>query len=76
MFHILVARELVRESEPTDRNETLALRWFSVPEIRQLVHANAIYDGLSLTSLCWAITLGVIGDPSVGSEGHATPRIG
>lgn len=63
VFHIVVARELVRESEPSDRNETLALRWFSVPEIRQLVHANAIYDGLSLTGLCWAITVGVIDDP-------------
>jgi ADP-ribose pyrophosphatase len=76
VFHILIARELVRESGPTDRNETLELRWFSVPEIRQLVHANVIYDGLSLTALCWAITLGVIGDAGVGTEPSVTPGTG
>jgi 8-oxo-dGDP phosphatase len=63
VFHVRVARELVHQSDTTDRNETLGLRWFTVPEIRQMVQANAIYDGLSLTGLCWAITLGVIGNP-------------
>jgi 8-oxo-dGDP phosphatase len=63
-FHVRVARALVRQSESTDPNETLTLRWFTIPEIRRLVQANAIYDGLSLTGLCWAITLGVIGNPA------------
>jgi ADP-ribose pyrophosphatase len=60
--HVKTARELTRRSEPTDRNETIALRWFGVPEIRELVRANEIYDGLSLTGLCWAIALGVLAD--------------
>jgi 8-oxo-dGTP pyrophosphatase MutT (NUDIX family) len=63
VFHVRVARELVHQSDATDRNESLGLRWFTVPEIRQMIQANAIYDGLSLTGLCWAITLGVIGNP-------------
>ena len=47
-------------SEATDRNETMAVRWFGMPEILDLVRANEIHDGLSLTGLCWAITLGVV----------------
>ncbi len=62
VFHVKIARELTRRSEPTDRNETMALRWFGVPEIRELVRANEIYDGLSLTGLCWAIALGILAD--------------
>jgi 8-oxo-dGTP pyrophosphatase MutT (NUDIX family) len=62
VFHVRIARELTRVSEPTDRNETMALRWFSVPEIRDLIRANAIRDGLTLTSLCWALTLDVLGE--------------
>jgi 8-oxo-dGTP pyrophosphatase MutT (NUDIX family) len=60
VFHLKIARQLTRRSEPMDRNETMALRWFSVPEIRELVRRNEIYDGLSLTGLCWAITLGFV----------------
>ena len=62
VFHVLIARGLIRQSEPLDRNETLALRWFSGSQIRELVRANAIYDGLSLTGLCWAMTLGIISE--------------
>jgi 8-oxo-dGTP pyrophosphatase MutT (NUDIX family) len=58
VFHVRVARRLTRVSEPTDRNETMALRWFSAPEIRDLVQANAIRDGLTLTALCWAMVRG------------------
>lgn len=60
VLHLKIARELTRRSEPTDRNETMAVRWFGMPEILDLVRANEIYDGLSLTGLCWAITLGVV----------------
>jgi len=60
VFHLKIARQLTRRSEATDRNETMALCWFSGPEIRELVRRNEIYDGLSLTGLCWAITLGFV----------------
>jgi 8-oxo-dGTP pyrophosphatase MutT (NUDIX family) len=42
VLQIRVARALARRSEPTDRNETIALRWFDVQEIRELVRANEI----------------------------------
>jgi 8-oxo-dGDP phosphatase len=61
LFHVTVARGLVRRSEPLDRNETLGLRWFTPAEIRRLVVRNAIPDGLSLTALAWALVGRVIG---------------
>jgi hypothetical protein len=39
-----------------------ALRWFDPEEIRQLVRASEIRDGRSLTALCRAMALGVVGD--------------
>lgn len=71
VFHVRIARQLTRRSEPTDRNETMALRWFDAHEIRRLLSTNAIRDGLSLTALCWAMVLGVIAD--VGTRNPA-PR--
>jgi len=62
VFHLKIARTLTRESEPTDRNETMALRWFDPGELRELVRGNAIRDGLSLTGLCWALALGIVAD--------------
>jgi len=61
VFHVKIARDLTRRSEPTDRNETMGLRWFDTQEIRQLVRTNEIYDGLSLTALGWATMLGMVG---------------
>ena len=68
VFHVKIARKLTRRSEPLDRNETMGLRWFAVPEIHELVRSNAIYDGLSLTALCWALLLGMVGD--AGGSAH------
>ena len=60
VFHVRTARRLTRVPEPTDRNETMALRWFTADEIRELVRTNAIRDGLTLTALCWAMVRGEI----------------
>ncbi len=57
VFHVTIARDLTRRSEPLDQNETLGLRWFTVAEVRALIARNELFDGLSLTSLCWALTL-------------------
>ena len=62
VFHVKIARKLVCRSEPTDRNETMQLQWFAIPEILELIRGNEIYDGLSLTALCWALVLGVAKD--------------
>ncbi|HEV8675826.1 MAG TPA: NUDIX hydrolase [Methylomirabilota bacterium] len=61
VFHLMVARGLSRRSEPLDRNETLGLQWFTPAEVRELIRLNAILDGLTLTALGWALTVGVVG---------------
>jgi 8-oxo-dGTP pyrophosphatase MutT (NUDIX family) len=61
VFHVVLARGLARHSDPLDVNETLGLRWFTPEEIRRLVVDNAIPDGLTLTSLGWALVAGLIG---------------
>jgi 8-oxo-dGTP pyrophosphatase MutT (NUDIX family) len=64
VLHVKIARDLTRRSDPTDQSETMGLCWFDVQEVRRLVRANEIHNGLSLTALCWAIVLGIVGDAS------------
>ncbi len=61
VFHVTVARELVRRSDPLDVNETLGLKWFTPGEVRGLVLRNEIPDGLSLTAVCWGLVAGAMG---------------
>jgi len=61
VFHVVVARDLARQSEPLDINETLGLRWFTPGEARDWIARNQILDGLSLTALCWGFVAGAIG---------------
>src|SRR5215468_10181557 len=42
VFHLKIARDLTRQSDPTDTNETMALRWFEPREIRELLRGNEI----------------------------------
>ena len=56
-FHATIARGLTRQSEPLDQNETLGLRWCTLDEVRGLIARNEILDGLSLTTLCWALVV-------------------
>ena len=58
VFHVAVARGLVRQSDPLDVNETLGLQWFTPDEVRSLIVRNVIPDGLSLTALCWGLIAG------------------
>lgn len=60
VFHVTVARGLVRRSDPLDTNETLGLRWFPLGEVLELILGNQIPDGLTLTALCWARIAGVV----------------
>ena len=39
-------------------NETLGLAWFTPAEVRRLVLANEIPDGLTVTALSWALVAG------------------
>lgn len=60
VFHVYVARGVRQVGEIEDTNEVMRLRWFSIDQVRGLIEKNQILDGLSLTSLCWAIARGEI----------------
>jgi 8-oxo-dGTP pyrophosphatase MutT (NUDIX family) len=57
VFHAVIARGLTRQSEPLDQNETLALRWFTLAEVREMIARNEIFDGLTLATVCWAMVI-------------------
>ena len=59
-FHVFVARGITRVGEIQDTNEVMGLRWFTRQEVRGMIARNEILDGLSLTGLSWAFTLGEI----------------
>jgi 8-oxo-dGTP pyrophosphatase MutT (NUDIX family) len=61
VFHVTVARGLTRRSDPRDVNETLGLRWATPAEVRRLVLANEILDGLTVTALSWTLVAGIVG---------------
>jgi 8-oxo-dGTP pyrophosphatase MutT (NUDIX family) len=60
VFHVYVARGVGQVAEIQDTNEVIGLRWCSTDQVRVLIERNEILDGLSLTSLCWAIARGEI----------------
>lgn len=64
MFHVLLARRVMRVDEIEDTNEVMGLRRFSPQEVRGSIAQNEILDGLSLTALCW-VTLGEIYDEGI-----------
>jgi ADP-ribose pyrophosphatase len=58
VFHLFVGHAVEVCHAPPDQNEVQGVRWFTVEEIRQMIHTNALLDGLSLTALLWAIEAG------------------
>ncbi|MGD0461063.1 MAG: NUDIX hydrolase [Tepidisphaeraceae bacterium] len=53
VFHVCVARKLIRRSDIQDTNEVIRLGWFDPREISAMVRNGAIKDGLSLTAVLW-----------------------
>jgi len=51
--HAFVARQVHQVSDQRDTNEVQRLAWFSPGEVRQMLAANTIRDGISLTALLW-----------------------
>jgi len=58
-FGVYVANGADRVAEPSP-NEVERLEWASVPRVRELIRDGQV-DGLSLTSLLWALDAGKIG---------------
>ena len=59
VFHATVARGLTRQSDPLDVNETLGLGWFTLDQVCEFIRRNEIPDGLTLTTLGWALNVGL-----------------
>lgn len=50
-FHLYLAEDLEGEPKAPDKNEVLEARWFKDDEVKEMIFANQIVDGLSLTPL-------------------------
>jgi 8-oxo-dGTP pyrophosphatase MutT (NUDIX family) len=60
IFHVFAADGATHVGEPTDVSESERIAWVPVDEVRRLVADGGITDGLSLTSLLWALALSTI----------------
>jgi len=58
VFYLALARGVRQVTDDVDRNETLGLRWFALSEVRELLAAGEILDGLSYTGLLWLLAGG------------------
>ncbi len=50
VYTVFVAHDLILEGKP-DPAEIHAVEWFTVPQIRAMMHDGTLVDGMSLTSL-------------------------
>ncbi len=60
-FHCFLARGAEPAGEPSDPAESERVAWVPVPEVRRLIGANEMLDGLSLTALSFALAFGRLG---------------
>lgn len=57
-FHVFVADGATHVGDPPDAAESDRVAWVPVAEVRELIRRGEIGDGLSVTGLCAAFTLG------------------
>ncbi len=60
-FDIFMSHDAVHRSEPTDRNEAARIEWVPVAEVRQLLAAGKIIDGLSFAAISYALATDALG---------------
>ncbi|HTD50229.1 MAG TPA: NUDIX hydrolase [Acidimicrobiia bacterium] len=58
VFHIFVADGAAHVGEPTDPGESERIAWVTIFDLRQLVQAEQMLDGLSLTAVLYALAFG------------------
>jgi hypothetical protein len=59
-FHIFQADSARHVGDPMDASEASRIEWRSVADVRSLIGEGQITDGLSLTALSVAFTVGVL----------------
>jgi hypothetical protein len=55
IFHVFLADGATHEGDPSDIGESERIEWVAVDDVRRLIAEAALTDGLSLTSLLWAL---------------------
>lgn len=58
-FHLFAADGATYVGPPSDPSESERVEWVAVDDVRRLVAARQVPDGLSLTALLWWLTIGV-----------------
>lgn len=60
IFHVFTAQGADHVGDPVDVGESEKIAWVPVDEVRALIAAGELTDGLSLTSLLWALAFSAI----------------
>ena len=58
VFHIFVADGATHVGDPSDAGESERVEWIEIAELRRLVQDGQMLDGLSLTSVLYALAFG------------------
>ena len=59
-FHIFTADGATHRGDPTDHGEAERVEWVTVADLRGLVQDGQMLDGLSLTSVLYALAFGAV----------------
>ncbi|MGZ4615138.1 MAG: NUDIX domain-containing protein [Actinomycetes bacterium] len=59
-FHLFLAEGATHAGEPSDPSEAERVEWVPVDELRRIVTAGEMRDGLSLTAVLYAFTAGAL----------------
>lgn len=54
-FHVFAASSATYVGPPTDPSESERVEWVPVEELRRLVAAGEVHDGLTLTAVLWLL---------------------
>src|SRR5262249_39680402 len=57
-FHVFFAAGAEHIGAPSDPYESERIEWVPVDDVRRLVAAHEVHDGLALTGLLWWMALG------------------
>jgi 8-oxo-dGTP pyrophosphatase MutT (NUDIX family) len=60
MFHLFMAAGAQHVGDPLDPGESERIAWLPVDDVRRVIAANEVYDGMSLTGLLWALAFSAI----------------
>jgi 8-oxo-dGTP pyrophosphatase MutT (NUDIX family) len=60
IFHVFTAAGATHVGDPSDIGESERIAWLPVDEVRRLIVENELTDGLTLTSLLWALAVSAI----------------